>query len=361
MDRSPAYYRARASAIQAMMRLLPDDDKKNNHRVLLRNGFIHADISEAMDKSIADYVDTESDAPLSFTELTSYSTWFAMHPDKVAGKEEATSSLHFPITIKATKEQVIDTVKKGMEGKSTRKFKPGDFVELIDPKDEPVMRRFNKAIVLKYLEKYPGMLDIRILQDNSSRFVYEHELQAYQSPTSDADAFQFEMEMLEIELNISGIDGFEIDGHNYPFIPKANKYITGNSKKMDFLMPVIKEYLIKNFKNQSYRNADTGYNILINDNAIGKAFSKKIGFKKIKALTALPEIIQIAKKIKEEPGKKNNIRTIHYFASVVSVEKNIYPFLFTVNELEEKRERRFIYNTIFINTKKRPLVVTNGL
>ncbi len=42
-----------------------------------------------------------------FVTLTSNDTWFKQHPEKIAGKEYQTTSLHFPIQVKGTKEDVL--------------------------------------------------------------------------------------------------------------------------------------------------------------------------------------------------------------------------------------------------------------
>ena len=51
-----------------------------------------------------------SSEPLSFLELSSYNTFFTLHPEKVCGKEVLSTSLQFSITIKGTKEDIIQTI-----------------------------------------------------------------------------------------------------------------------------------------------------------------------------------------------------------------------------------------------------------
>lgn len=48
--------------------------------------------------------------PLSFMELTKYNTYFAIYPKRIAGTYKTTSSLAFPLTVKGTKEDVIQTI-----------------------------------------------------------------------------------------------------------------------------------------------------------------------------------------------------------------------------------------------------------
>ena len=47
-----------------------------------------------------------STEPLTFTELTTFNTWFTLHPEKVCGQLITTSSRNFPVSVKGTKEDV---------------------------------------------------------------------------------------------------------------------------------------------------------------------------------------------------------------------------------------------------------------
>lgn len=50
-----------------------------------------------------------------FVKLTSANHWFEKHPEKIAGKEYASTSIYFPLMVKGTKEdvlRVIGTLKK---------------------------------------------------------------------------------------------------------------------------------------------------------------------------------------------------------------------------------------------------------
>lgn len=111
---SPAYYRARMSAITELIGQIPVSDEKNNDRVLLRNGLIPEDMLTAFNETLAEHYKTEKQHPLSFTELCSFNTWFVMHPGKVAGTEYVTTSREFPIMIKGTKEEIITTISRGL-------------------------------------------------------------------------------------------------------------------------------------------------------------------------------------------------------------------------------------------------------
>ncbi len=122
---SPSYYRARINAIKKLIEELPTNrDEKNPNRTLIRNGFI-PETQQKRFEEILDYEHKLSFAlnePLTFSELTSFNTWFVLHPEKVCGKEVVTTSREFPITIKGTKEDVIQTIKAGIN--HTQNMKP---------------------------------------------------------------------------------------------------------------------------------------------------------------------------------------------------------------------------------------------
>jgi hypothetical protein len=122
-ERTPAYYRARLDTFRYFLNEeLPghpvyDTGKKNSPLELLKQGFVHPDLKERFESRIESFSKLGikvSDTPLSFTELCSFNTWFAIHPKKVAGTEMATTSINFPITIKGTKEDIERTITKGL-------------------------------------------------------------------------------------------------------------------------------------------------------------------------------------------------------------------------------------------------------
>lgn len=43
-----------------------------------------------------------------------------MHPGKIAGKEYLTTSREFPVTIKGTQEDIISTIKAGMQSNTDK-------------------------------------------------------------------------------------------------------------------------------------------------------------------------------------------------------------------------------------------------
>ena len=115
MQYSPAYYRARIDLFKKLIEQIPDDRKTvNNNNVLLRNGLIPAAVlngkteQQAVDEMLA--TGNHSNEPLTLTEKSTWNTWFAMHPEKQAGTEVVTTSVHFPITIKGTEQDIIDVL-----------------------------------------------------------------------------------------------------------------------------------------------------------------------------------------------------------------------------------------------------------
>jgi len=110
MTHSPSYYRAR---LQLVADLIQSSDSKQaeklNDTVLHRNGVLtnKSDAESILDENEEKY----SDEPLSFYEITRFNTWFAMHPEKICGKEVITTSREFPITIQGTKEDIIKTIR----------------------------------------------------------------------------------------------------------------------------------------------------------------------------------------------------------------------------------------------------------
>ncbi|WP_296683129.1 hypothetical protein [Flavobacterium sp.] len=50
--------------------------------------------------------------PLSFTELSTFNTWFVLHPEKICGQEVITTSKEFPVTIQGDKSKILATIQK---------------------------------------------------------------------------------------------------------------------------------------------------------------------------------------------------------------------------------------------------------
>lgn len=117
----PSYYRARIKAIRQMIFSYQKGTAskynaiKNSPEELLKNGVIRPSIKEEFDDILNRTIATCGNSPLSFEEITSFNTWFEMHPQKIAGVESVTSSLYFPVTIQGTKEDIISIVTKELQ------------------------------------------------------------------------------------------------------------------------------------------------------------------------------------------------------------------------------------------------------
>ena len=100
---SPTYLRARMDLIRE--KLAGADDMQ---AALLRNGVFYDN------KAIEQKAKSKAypPAPLSFTELCTFNTWFVLHPEKVCGIEKTTSSKEFPVMIQGDKSKILSTIQK---------------------------------------------------------------------------------------------------------------------------------------------------------------------------------------------------------------------------------------------------------
>jgi hypothetical protein len=128
-----SYCRARITAIRKLIESLPAcRDEKNPDRVLVRNGYIPDSVKEEYDKLLKEeYLLTFSmNEPLTFTETTSFNTWFEMYPEKVCGKEYVSTSREFPVMVNGTKEDIVNTIRKDIEATKMESFNTKDnFIE----------------------------------------------------------------------------------------------------------------------------------------------------------------------------------------------------------------------------------------
>lgn len=131
-ERTPAYYRARLDTFRYFLNEeLPghpvyDTGQKNSPLELLKQGFVHPDLKERFESRIESFQKLGikvSDTPLSFTELCSFNTWFAIHPEKVAGTELVTTSINFPLTIKGTKEDIERIITEGLKDDKQKRIR----------------------------------------------------------------------------------------------------------------------------------------------------------------------------------------------------------------------------------------------
>ena len=100
---SPTYLRARRDLIREKLTTATD-----MQAALLRNG-VYYDNKSIEQKAKSKAYPT---APLSFTELCTFNTWFMLHPEKVCGQEVVTSSKEFPVTIQGDKSIILATIQK---------------------------------------------------------------------------------------------------------------------------------------------------------------------------------------------------------------------------------------------------------
>ncbi len=108
-----AYYRARISLLRE---LIINSDEENVK--FFRNGFFSKGFNEQ--KLVAAHQKTNkfSDSPLTFVELTSFSTFFAMHPENIAGIIVETSSRLFPLKVKGKIQDIEKLLKSGPGAKT---------------------------------------------------------------------------------------------------------------------------------------------------------------------------------------------------------------------------------------------------
>lgn len=99
MIKTNSYYRTRIEAINYFI------SKNGKEKKSLQNGFVPESIKKDFQKWI-DENKVSDDKPLSFSEITTYSTWFDMHPEKVAGEMIESTSLYFPVKVKGNRNDV---------------------------------------------------------------------------------------------------------------------------------------------------------------------------------------------------------------------------------------------------------------
>lgn len=118
---NPSYYRARLGAIMQIIKEEKGGDRtiKNNHSVLLRNGIVPGELEKRYKKVFDQYQEARlkkgNNEPLTFSEITRFNIWFVMYPEKVVGKEIITTSREFPVSIKGSKEDIINTINKTLK------------------------------------------------------------------------------------------------------------------------------------------------------------------------------------------------------------------------------------------------------
>lgn len=123
----PKYLRIRTSALHRLRELLLKRQKESKAGVdktldrdiaLVRNGVFPEDYSQQELMEEVEKAQSLSNDPLTFTELMSFNTYFEMHPEKVCGQQQISSSRDFPVTIAGTKEDVEKAIDQTLESKN---------------------------------------------------------------------------------------------------------------------------------------------------------------------------------------------------------------------------------------------------
>lgn len=139
--------RARANAIQKLSRMYPEYSKAILWGTIPKETL--ADYEQLEKEELQELrKNKENNAPLSFTELTSFNTWFYLYKDKVAGTEALTTSLLFPVTIKGTRKDVEQLFARAL-GPQKAKAK-NEKAESGDPMQKPVRFYFNASNIYVY-------------------------------------------------------------------------------------------------------------------------------------------------------------------------------------------------------------------
>lgn len=155
------------------------------------------------------------------------------------------------------------------------------------------------------------------------------------------------------KLAMGGLSGFQVDEYYFDFIPEADLAIytgtSNHSNDVSTLIPVVRQILISK-KGIKFNNDNTGWKIELRKETIKKWFSEKVGDIKLKAFTAIEDIVKVAIKT----DSKDNL---HKFWSIVRVDGKIYPFGFLVKESEGK----YLYHATLIPTEKEAKEKPSGL
>lgn len=106
----PSYYRSRIELIESNLK---QADKENSR--FWRNGHVPSWLSIEFEIEANTNSSHYNDESLGDIEKTSYSTWFEMHPEKMAGVEIETTSRDFPLKIKGNKKEIEILIRNTIE------------------------------------------------------------------------------------------------------------------------------------------------------------------------------------------------------------------------------------------------------
>lgn len=123
----PKYLRIRTAALHRLRDLLLKRQKNaatgadktlDRDIALVRNGVFPEGYSQKELVEEVEKAQSFSNDPLTFTELMSFNTYFEMHPEKVCGQQQISSSRDFPVTIAGTKEDVEKAIDRTLGSKN---------------------------------------------------------------------------------------------------------------------------------------------------------------------------------------------------------------------------------------------------
>ncbi len=125
MNKNNKYYRARIVVIDnkflELSKLLRSADIDDLPRIeqeirILHKGFWNTQLYGNIEQFIEEEEQNNNyiDSPLSFIELCSYSTYFEINKNKVAGTYKTTTSMIFPIIIIGGKEKINETINNSL-------------------------------------------------------------------------------------------------------------------------------------------------------------------------------------------------------------------------------------------------------
>jgi hypothetical protein len=102
--------RQRIDAINELVANHRGDQERGQFKVtpydVVKKGFIPEEYEAEFKEILRAEIDQTDESPLTLQEQLSYATYFAMHPEKVCGIMEVTTSGGFPIKVKGTRQDV---------------------------------------------------------------------------------------------------------------------------------------------------------------------------------------------------------------------------------------------------------------
>ena len=134
---TPQYCRARIRVLNEHIRSANNQEKK-----WLQNGFVPDGKKAEFENWISNSEHEQSADPLTFTELTTYSTWYELHPEKVAGKMVGNTSMFFPVQVEGSKKDVDEMFASAFD-------EPDDEIELLELEAEAMSMALNLELKLK--------------------------------------------------------------------------------------------------------------------------------------------------------------------------------------------------------------------